>query len=363
MAGGDSGSKTEKASAKKRRDERKKGNVFQSKDIITVFSVLSIYLALKIMLPFIYDYMAIFMEKFIVNMNNFSEMTTEIAMQVLRDGAMAVILMAGPMLAVAMLVGIIASGVQTRFIISFESIKPKFSNMSIGKGIKRLFSMRSVVELIKSLIKVSVIGFVLYTDFAEMARIFPTLMAMDIMSGVVYILESVMGMVFSVVIAFAALSMFDYLYQWWDYEKKLKMSKQEVKEEYKHMEGDPQVKGKIKERQRKMAMQRMMQAVPTADVVVRNPTHFAVALRYNIEKDDAPIIVAKGQDLVALKIIELAELHGIPTTENPPLARALYKNVEPNSPIPYEFYTVIAEIMAWVFSLKQEKDSSGTEKK
>jgi len=132
------------------------------------------------------------------------------------------------------------------------------------------------------------------------------------------------------------------------------MSKQEIKEEYKQMEGDPQIKGQIKERQRKISMQRMMQQVPTADVIVRNPTHFAVALKYDIEKNSAPIVVAKGQDYVALKIIEIAEQNHIPMTENVPLARALYKTVAVNREIPEEYYVILAEIMAWVYSLKKE---------
>ena len=223
------------------------------------------------------------------------------------------------------------------------------------KGIKRMFSMRSVVELVKSLIKVSIIGIILYMDFKDIAQNFSETMSIDLMSAIVFILDSVMDMVIKVVLAFATLSLFDYLYQWWDYEKKLKMSKQEVKEEYKHMEGDPQVKGKIKEKQRQMAQQRMMASVPTADVIVRNPTHFAVALRYDTDKDETPIVVAKGQDNMAFRIIAIAQENGIPMTENPPLARALYKTVEVNAPIRGEFFVAVAEIMAWVYALKNKK--------
>ena len=132
------------------------------------------------------------------------------------------------------------------------------------------------------------------------------------------------------------------------------MTKQEIKEEYKQLEGDPQIKGQIKERQRKMAMNRMMQQVPSADVIVRNPTHIAIALKYDIEKNNAPIVVAKGQDQVALKIIEIAKKNNIPMTENKPLARALFKTVELNREIPEQYYVLIAEIMAWVYSQKKE---------
>lgn len=357
MAGGDSESKTEKASPKKRKDERKKGNVFQSKDISTVFSIFLLFMALKFLIPFIYQQVAHLMNNMFLKISEIHTITVSVCMNILTDCVIAFFLVAGPIMLVSIIVSIISSGVQTRFIVSFESLKPKFSNMSILKGIKRMFSMRSVVELVKSMIKVVIIIAILYMDFMAIMGDFANTMAIDVSGGVLYILNAIMDMVIKIVLAFAALSMFDYMYQWWEYEKKLKMSKQEVKEEYKHMEGDPQIKGKIRERQRKMATQRMMQEVPTADVVIRNPTHYAIALRYDPDNDDAPIIVAKGQDFLALKIVEIAEQNGIPTTLNPPLARALYKIVEPNMPIPGQFYTAIAEIMAWVYELKNNKSA------
>lgn len=348
-------SKTEKASPKKRRDERKKGNVFQSKDISTVVSILAMFIMLRFLMPTIYTTVSKLIKDIMYYISAENAMTEHLAMDLYIQVLTTFVIVAGPMLLTSMFVGIISSGVQTRFIMSFESIKPKFSNMSILKGIKRMFSMRSVVELLKSLIKVTLISVILYQDFIGAIPEFIRTMSIDIMGGIVFILDRIMGMVFKIVLAFGVLSLFDYLYQWWDYENKMKMSKQEQKEEYKHMEGDPQVKGKIKERQRKMAMQRMMQQVPTADVVIRNPTHYAVALRYDVEKDDAPIVVAKGVDFTALKIVEIAEQHGIPTMENPPLARALYKVVEPNMLLPGQFYVVIAEIMAWVYDLRRNK--------
>lgn len=347
-------SKTEKATPKKRRDERKKGNVFQSKDIVTVFSILALFFLLKFTFPFIYRYLSDYIIEIFAVMGTTHEITQTFLTELTIKSVIAVFITVGPMMLAAMAVGIIASGVQTKFIFAYDSMKFKFSRMSFGKGLKRLFSMRSIVELLKSLIKVIIIGFVLFNAFSNISRDLTKLMLVDIMSGILFIFNSIMDTVIQITMVFGAIAFFDYLYQWWDYEKNLKMSKQDLKEEYKHMEGDPQVKGKIKEKQRKISMQRMMQSVPTADVVIRNPTHFAIALKYDMEKDAAPIVVAKGQDLVALKIIEIAEKHNIPTTENKPLARALYETVEPNRPIPGEFYTVLAEIMAWVYTLKKK---------
>jgi flagellar biosynthesis protein FlhB len=197
-------------------------------------------------------------------------------------------------------------------------------------------------------------AYILYSEFQNIAKYFTQLMYEDIMQATFFILNSIMNIVLQMSLAFVFIAAFDYLYQWWEYERNIKMSKQEIKDEYKQMEGDPQIKGQIKDRQRRMAQQRMMQKVPTADVIVRNPTHFAIALKYDIEKNSAPVVVAKGQDYTALKIIEIAEQYHIPMTENKPLARALYSAVEVNREIPPDYYVVLAEIMAWVYSLKKE---------
>ena len=164
-----------------------------------------------------------------------------------------------------------------------------------------------------------------------------------------------MLMVFNISIAFAAISALDYAYQWWDYERQIKMSKHDIKEEFKQMEGNPQIKGKIKEIQRKMAMSRMMQAVPSADVVIKNPTHFAVALKYDIEKDGAPMLVAKGQDELALRIIKTAEQSNVPVIENKPLARSIFSQTQLNQEIPQEHYAEIAEILVYIYKLNKKE--------
>ena len=162
-------------------------------------------------------------------------------------------------------------------------------------------------------------------------------------------------MILRIVIAFLALAAGDFLYQWWHYEKELRMSKQEIKEEYKQTEGDPQIKGKIKEMQRRRAQSRMMQQVPQADVVIRNPTHFAVALRYRPDVDNAPIVLAKGQDELALRIVAVAQGAGVAVMENVPLARALYAQTELNQEIPQELYGAVAEVLVYIFKLDEKK--------
>ncbi len=346
-------SKTEKATPKKREDERKKGNIFQSSDVISAVSILALFYTMKTALPFIYKYMSNFMTKYFVYTKTVNTLTTGFVMDVAKDTVIAILLLAGPVMLMSVAVGIIATGVQTRFKISKENLKIKFSKLSPLQGIKRMFSLRSVTELLKALIKIIILGYMLYSAYMKIAKSFVNLMFEDIMQATYFILNSIMDIVVQLSFAFIAIAAVDYFYQWWEYERNLKMSKQEIKEEYKQMEGDPQIKSQIRERQRKMSMQRMMQQVPTADVIVRNPTHIAIALKYDIEKNAAPIVVAKGQDYTALKIVEIAEQHNIPMTENKPLARALYGVVEVNREIPPDYYVILAEIMAWVYSMKR----------
>ena len=167
--------------------------------------------------------------------------------------------------------------------------------------------------------------------------------------------DGIMTMIFQIIITFAALAAADYLYPWWEYERQLRMSKQEIKDEYKQLEGDPQITGKMKERQRQMAQSRMMQQVPQADVVIRNPTHYAVALRYRPEIDNAPIVLALGMDELALRIVRVAEEHKVAVIENVPLARALYAGAELNREIPPEFYGAVAEVLVYIFRLNENK--------
>ena len=181
-----------------------------------------------------------------------------------------------------------------------KSAAPKFNRLNPLEGIKKMFSIRGIVELLKSLAKIIVLGYIIWIQFRDQFFTFPRLMDMTPIQGMVFTGEMILSIAQTAAIIMVFVAAADYLYQWWDYEKNLRMSKQELKEEYKQTEGDPQVKGKIRERQQAQARQRMMQQVPGADVVIRNPTHYAVAIRYDPEKNNAPIVVAKGADSLAL---------------------------------------------------------------
>lgn len=347
--------KTEQATPKKREDERKKGNIFQSQDVVSSLSILVIFSVLKLVFPYAYQYFCNFTIHFITCIKSVNHLSISTAKDLLYNAGAVVLLLSAPALVTSVVVAVVATGMQTRFKFSHESIKFKLSNISPIQGFAKLFTLRSAIEVLKAMLKTAVCIYIIYQQILKISGRCVAMMYSDIYSSSAAVMNDIMDLVMQLCLVFMGLSALDYLYQWWEYERKIKMTKQEVKEEFKQMEGDPEVKGRIRQLQRRMARQRMMQQVPTADVVVKNPTHFAVALRYKADKDSAPVVVAKGQDYVALKIIEIAQRHNIPTKEDRPLARALYASVEVGREIPSEFYQALAEVMAWVYRLKQER--------
>ncbi len=349
MADGPGGERTEKATPKKRRDQRKKGNVFTSKDVATLLSFLIGFYGLKFLFPMVYRNLKAYLLRYFGYMASAEELPMGTLQSIGLDTMITIAIVALPFLFLMSAIGVVGTGVQTRFLFTMESVKPKFSKLNPINGIKNLFSLKSIVELLKNLIKISILLIFLYNiirgDLLSIARTID----MDLKVSTAYMLDVIMKIVFQLALAFAALAAFDFLYQRWDYERQLKMTKQEVKEEYKQTEGDPQIKGKIREVQRQRARSRMMQAVPEADVVIRNPTHYAVALRYDIDKDNAPVVVAKGQDELALRIVRVAEENDVHVVENKPLARAIYASTPLNGEIPQEYYGTVAEILVYVF--------------
>ncbi len=347
-------SKTEKATPKKRRDERKEGNIFQSTDVVNVVFLLTAFLALQFLFPPIIAQVGLFMEKFIGLIGSTTELTASDATAHSLDFATTYIMLLLPFIAICMIVGILAHGVQTKFLFVAKSFYPKLRNINPLEGIKKLFSLKNFVELIKNLLKVILLIVIVYTMLSAIIPEALRTLDMQVSDAVTHMFGLGMNMVFVVLAVFAVVAFFDYLFQRWEYERKIKMSKQEVKEEFKQTEGNPEIKGKIRELQRQRARQRMMQAVPSADVIIRNPTHFAVALRYDNKKDRAPVVLAKGQDELALRIIKVAEEHDVSVIENRPLARALFAQAELDREIPSEYYGAVAEILVYVYKLKHK---------
>lgn len=346
--------KTEQPTGKRRSDAKKEGNVFQSKEVVTVVMVFGVFYMVKLMLPMmvrtmrdciVYFFSAVKMDApFSASPNIFVYMV------------IAILKCSMPILLMSMVLGILAHGVQTRFNVSFQVVKPKFSKLNPINGIKKMFSLKKLVDLAKNLIKIALLMALLYnllkSDIIEVAR----MVDMNLMVSAGRMFELIFDLVIKVSIAFAVVAFFDYIYERWDYEKNLKMTKQEVKEEFKNTEGNPEIKGRIRRIQRQMAMARMMQKVPQADVIIRNPTHFAVALKYDPDKNGAPVVLAKGQDLVALRIVKVGEENGVFVMENKPLARALFASCEIDREIPAEFYGAVAEILVYIYKAGHRED-------
>ena len=259
-----------------------------------------------------------------------------------------------PISLIIMVFGILGSLIQTGLFFSMESLKPKFSKLNPLTGLKNMFSMKAIVNLIKSMV---VICIMIYLGYSFMSKNFEGI----IKSGDIYlpylfniVLDLIKSILTSITLAVAVVATLDYGYEKFSHKKGLKMTKQEVKEEYKQMEGDPHIKGKIKQKQRQMANQRMMQAVPSSTVILTNPTHISIAIRYEQGKDTTPIVVAKGVDEVAFRIREIAKSHDIPIIENVPLARLIYKEVDIDQEIPGEMYKAVAEVLVAVYKIKNK---------
>ena len=320
-----------------------------------VLSLLVSFYGLKLLGPYILRALEWSIRSFFYQAATVDELFTSDAIRYFIQGCGVFAIAAMPLLLVCGAVSILATIAQTRGLFTMKSAAPKFNRLNPIEGIKKMFSLRGVVELLKSLAKIIVLGYIIWIQFRDEFWQFPRLMDMDPIQGMVFTASMVLDIAKSAAIVMVFVAAADYLYQWWDYEKNLRMSKQELKEEYKQTEGDPQVKGKIRERQQAQARQRMMQKVPGADVVIRNPTHFAVALKYDPQRSSAPVVVAKGADSLALRIVAVAQENGVFITENKPLARGLYEAVDLDREIPDRFYQPVAEVLAFVYSLKKKE--------
>lgn len=345
--------KTEKATPKKREDQRKEGNVLQSKEIVTAASVLGIFVSVRFLAGFMIKNLLSYTEKIYDNSATYV-VSIDNLYPIVIDIMTVCVMVVGPVCAIAMLLGIIPTVAQTRGLFAMKALKPKFSRLNPLQGIKKMFSLQAVVGIVKGLIEVIVIAYLIYNELKNRMPRILALMDVGLMQAMAYIGVSIFDLIMLICIVLVFVAAGDFLFQWWQFEKNIKMSKQEVKEEYKQMEGDPQVKSKIKQRQQQMAQQRMMQDVPSADVIIRNPTHYAVALRYDQDKNRAPQVIAKGKDYLALKIVEVAEENDIFCMENPPLARALYAQVDLGKEIPYELYDAVAEVLTVVYREKNK---------
>lgn len=345
--------KTEKATPKKREDSRQEGRVAKSQDVNTAIILLFVFMFLWFFGRFLRDDLFLIFEK---SFNEYalmgvSEETVSLVMSELTIQAAKIVL---PIFLAAIVGALLSNYMQVGFLFSAKPLMFKLERINPLQGAKRIFSARALVELLKSMLKIAFVALVaciiLWMNKESVFRLASTSPATSL--SVIGGLVARMGVFTSILLIF--LSIFDYVYQKYDYEKSIRMSKQEVKDEHKKIEGDPLIKSKIKERQRQMAMQRMMQEVPKADVVITNPTHYAVALKYDEDDMEAPQITAKGIDYLALKIKTIARSHDVVIVENRQLARALYNEAEIGDVVPEQLFKAVAEVLAYVYRLKKK---------
>jgi len=346
------GEKTEEPTPKKRADARKKGQVGRSQELNTAFVLLIGFFSLKLLWDSIYLSIANYTTYVFSNVNQTVDTENVIRIFI---GIMTILAQTAlPIMLFIMVIGLAINFFQVGLTFNTESIEFKLDKLNPINGFGRIFSKRSLMELVKSFFKILVIGFFLYRFIHEQLLAMPQFMFFDLTTSLALVAEIIFQMAFIVIGVIMVMAFCDYGYQKWQTTQDLKMTKQEVKDEMKQSEGDPQIKGKIRQKQRQMAMARMMKEVPKADVIITNPTHYAIALAYKSGMI-APQLVAKGQDLVAQRIKEIAREARITIVENKPLARALYASVEVGDIVPQELYQAVAEVLAYVYRLKNQR--------
>jgi len=345
--------KTEVPTEKKRRESREEGQVAFSKELSSAALLAGIVLTLVATSPIILDAMRQLMSQIFRDLAQRKELSIDIIFT-LSGEILSIILPAfAPFAAVIIFVGIFASVLQVGVLITFKAISPKFNKISPLTGLKRLFSSQSLADFLKSMAKLIIVGFVGYLTYIDKITELNGLSVSTPESILIYNFTVVAEVAGKIVLALVAIAIFDYFYQRWHHEQQLMMTKQEVKDETKQTEGDPQLKARIRQIQREMSNARMMQEVPKADAVIVNPTHFSVAILYDRDVMTAPEVIAKGADHLALRMRTVARENNVPILERPELARDLYANVEIGDDIPERFYKAIAEILAFVYRLRK----------
>ncbi|AHJ11601.1 flagellar biosynthesis protein FlhB [Sulfurospirillum multivorans] len=339
--------KTEEPSSKKIDDARKDGNVPKSQDTNAFVTLVVALVAFLALLPWIESrivYLYFYYQSLIG-----TEITKEVTFQISMISFREVLFMVIPLSLAVAISGILANVMQTGFIFTTKPLIPDLSKLDPMKGLKNLFSMKKAVESIKIIIKVSVILWVCYYFLLSFTKELPTVIYFPLYDQLAWLKEKMLILIAVILLLFLVIALADLMFVRYNYFKSLRMSKQELKDEYKQMEGDPKIKAKIRQIQMQMTRKRMMQEIPQADVVITNPTHYAVAIRYNQEKEAAPKVIAKGTDYIALRIKEIAMNYNIQIVENPPLARELYKKCNIGEIIPENLYKAVAEVLAFVY--------------
>ncbi len=353
---GPGGEKTEDATSKKLKDVRNEGNVAKSTEIVTAATLLVLFVCLKFAIGYIGEHLIDLFDTFyklIPRLVNDGVKTEEFRFLLL-EGAFNLFVIIAPFLLLGFVVAFFSNSLQFQYKVTTKPLEPKPDKLNPINGFKRMFSMNTLVELLKSVIKIVAIGYLSYTVLAEHVEELFLLYDMSVNQGLILMYDIIIELLLKICILFCVIGAVDFMYQKWKFKEDNKMTKQEVKDEFKNQEGDPKVKSQQRHRMQQASMRRMMAAIPQADVVITNPTHFAVALAYESGQGQAPVVVAKGADFLAGRIKEIAKEHSVEIVENKPLARMLYYNVDLGAEIPPELYQAVAEVLAYVYQLRNK---------
>lgn len=351
---GDGGEKTEEPTAKKLEDARKKGQTSRSTDLTTSVSLLVFFVILKFYLGYLGNNLLAVYNDYYRHLSDYTneEFNLQIGCSFLGEVIIDIIEFVLPFLVLSFVATVITLLVQVKWKISFEPMKPDLKRFDPISGMKRLFSKDKLMQLLTSVAKIIVIVLVVYNYLQDKWYYIMDMYHYSLSQAIVVVGDVIVNIGLRISMLFFVIGMVDLLYQKWKFHKDMKMTKQEVKDEYKNQEGDPKVKGQQKQRMRQASQRRMMQELPQADVVITNPTHLAVAIKYDKDTYEAPVVVAKGADYLAERIKDVARENRIEIVENKPLARMLYHNVDIGEQIPPELYQMVAEVLAYVYGLQ-----------
>lgn len=361
---GPGGEKTEQPTTKKLKDARDEGNVAKSQELVSAVSLVVSFAMLRFTIGWIGEgmldvYTNIYGMITTLSVGSGQEITRNTVMSILFDVAIDMLLIVLPLFAVLFVINFLGDLFQVKWKITSKPMKPKLNKLSPLKGVKRIFSTQSLVKLLKSIALMLIIVLLVYQTIMSKIYLLYQFYDMPLMQGIQIIGELVLDTALKISCVYLIVGIGDYVYQKLKFKNEMMMTKQEVKDEYKNAEGDPQIKGQIKRRMLQASQRRMMNDLPKADVVITNPTHFAVALQYDLKIASAPVVIAKGEDFLAQKIKDKARELDIEIVENKPLARALYANVDIGQEIPEELYQAVADVLAYVYNIKNKVVSRG----
>lgn len=357
---GEGGEKTEPATAKKLQDARENGQVAKSQELNHAIGLISLFLMLKMFISFVGEHL---LNSFPMIYNKIPDIINEsigglsvfVIQRVINNVMITILQILSPFFVIGFSLSVLINILQVKWKITTKPMKPKISKLNPLNGFKRIFSKDSLFELLKSIVKIILIIYVAYTSIKDHQNELFLLYDIPLFQVILLIGTIVIDTGLKISFVYLIVGIADLIYQRHKFKEDMKMTKQEVKDEYKNIEGNPEIKGRQRSKMREASQRRMMQSLPSADVVITNPTHYAVAIKYDSKKNSAPIVVAKGEDFLAQKIRETAKEHHIEIVENKPLARMLYANVDVGQEVPPELYQAVAEVLAFVYSLRENR--------